>query len=127
MMPNKTRFLRLRSLVAYLQSESNGDEIYIKYKDKKIAPVDTKFYKMPQGPLELNIEIELDKSDEWVELELWDYDVLSPNDFLGNFKLMVDELSEDFTAELIRTEDPKARYVLNWAVIERLNNSNKSA
>jgi hypothetical protein len=60
-----------------------------------------------------------------VELELWDYDHFSPNDSLGKFKLLVDQISENFTAELVRGKDSDARYVLNWSVIERINKKKK--
>lgn len=120
-MVNKTKFLRLQSIIAYLQTERDGDEIFIKYKDKKVAPADTKFYKIAEAPVEINLEIELDQADKWVELELWDYDKFTPNDCLGHFKLLVDQASDNFTAELTRKEDSIARYVLNWEIIERLN------
>ena len=118
-MGNKKRFLRLESLVAYLQTESDGDEIFLKYNDEKVAPADSKFIRMQAGPVALDTEIELQDGDKWVELELWDYDHFSANDCLGTFKLLVDEISETFTAELVRLNKSEARYVLNWSVIER--------
>jgi hypothetical protein len=119
-MTEKTRFLRLESLVAYLQTELDGDEVFIKYKDEKIAPVDSKYAKMTTTtPLALKVEIALGKTEKWVELELWDYDHFSANDSIGNFKLLVDQVADNFTAELIRNKDTDARYVLNWSVIER--------
>ena len=120
-MAAKKKYLRLETLVAYLQSETDGDEIFIKYNDEKIAPKDTKFIKMGKEPAPLNIEIELGPSQKWIELELWDYDRFTPNDNLGKFKLMVDEVSENFTAELVRDKSSGGKYVLNWSVIERSN------
>jgi hypothetical protein len=120
-MANKTRFLRLGSLVSYVQAETDGDEIFIRYKKKKIAPAKSKFYKISNEPVQLNIEVPLEKSEKWVELELWEYDRLTPNDALGHFKLLVDQASDTFTAELIRKEDSGAKYVLHWEIIERLN------
>jgi hypothetical protein len=117
-MTTKSRFLRLHSLVSYVPSEDDGDEIYIKYKGEKIAPTGSTYYKMPHGELALNIEIPLEQSQEWAELELWDHDVLSRNDQLGSFKLKVDEVDDGFSAELIQKE-PRSRYVLNWGVVER--------
>jgi hypothetical protein len=120
-MTNKTRFLRLQSLVPYLQTEDDGDEVFIKYKNKKIAPADAKFYKVTTAPVQMNIEIELGKTDKWAELELWEYDHFSPNDSLGHFKLLVDQASNNFTAELIRKSDSSGKYALNWEIVERLN------
>jgi len=121
-MAPKNKFLRLDSLVAYLQTESDGDEIFLKYNDEKIAPADAKFMKMSRDPVPLNIEIELADDQKWVELELWDYDRFTPNDNLGKFRLLVDEVAENFTAELVRGQEAEGRYVLNWSVIERRNN-----
>jgi hypothetical protein len=118
-MAEKTRFLRLESIIAYMQTERDGDEIFIKYKGEKIVPEQGKFVKMTREPLPLEVEIAVDENNHWVELELWDYDNFSPNDRLGKFKLLVDEVSEGFTAELQPEKDELARYVLNWSVVER--------
>ena len=118
-MAGKTRFLRLESIIAYMQTETDGDEIFIKYKGEKIAPEQAKFIRMTNEPAPLEVEVPVDENDHWVELELWDYDNFSPNDRLGKFKLLVDEVSEGFTAELQPEKDAVARYVLNWSVVER--------
>ena len=90
-MSEKKRFLRLDSLVAYVQTEADGDEIFIKYNDEVVAPVKSRFIRMTKEPASLNVEIELQESVKWAELELWDYDHLSPNDCLGKFRLFVEE------------------------------------
>lgn len=118
-MAEKTRFLRLESIIAFMQTEMDGDEIFIKHKGEKIAPAEGKFIRMSREPASLEVEIAVDANDHWVELELWDYDNFSPNDRLGKFKLLVDEVSEGFTAELQPEKDAIARYVLNWSVVER--------
>lgn len=126
-MSNKKRFLRLESIVSYVQTERDGDEIFIKYMDKKVAPAEGKFIKISKDPVPIDVEIELDKNEKWVELELWDYDHFSRNDSLGSFKLLVDQASDNFTAELVRNKDSEARYVLNWSVIDRINPRRKTA
>jgi hypothetical protein len=118
-MSRKKRFLRLESLVAYLQTEADGDEIFIRYQDEKVVPANEKFIRMTKEPVRLDTEIELDQNEKWIELELWDYDHFTPNDSLGTFKLLVDQPAETFTAELVRSKDSTARYVLNWSLIER--------
>jgi hypothetical protein len=118
-MAEKKRFLRLDSIIAYMQTESDGDEIFIKHKGEKIVPEQGKFINMTSEPVPLEVEIPVDKNDHWVELELWDYDNFSPNDRLGRFKLLVDEVSDGFTAELQPEKNEVARYVLNWSVVER--------
>lgn len=120
-MTEKKRFLRLDSIVAYMQTEVDGDEIFIKFQGEKIAPRDGKFVKMSKEPVALNVEVPVG-DDLWVELELWDYDHFSPNDILGKFRLLADEVSEGFSAELLTTKGAEqARYVLNWSVVERKN------
>lgn len=118
-MSTKSKFLVLHSLVSYMPSEDDGDEIYITYKGKKVAPTDSSYYRsLPNGELALRVEIPLEPSEEWAELELWDHDLLSRNDLLGSFRLKVDEVDDGFTAELIQKE-PRSRYVLNWGVVQR--------
>ena len=118
-MSKKRRFLRLESIAAYLQTERDGDEIFIRHKNEKIVPSDAKFIKMTKDPVKLDTEIELEQGEKWIELELWDYDHFTPNDSLGSFRLLVDQPAETFTAELVRNKDSDARYVLNWSLIER--------
>ena len=119
MIARKKKFLRLDSLIAFLQTESDGDEIFIRYKDEKVAPKDSKFMRMSNEPVPLDVEIELQEGQEWVELELWDYDRFTPNDHIGKFRLLVDQVSENFSAELLRDKQSEGRYVLNWSVVER--------
>lgn len=118
-MAARTRFLRLESIIAYMQTEMDGDEIFIKHNGERIAPAEGKFIKMTREPAPLEVEIPVDEENNWVELELWDYDNFSPNDRLGKFRLLVDEVSDGFTAELQPEKDAIARYVLNWSVVER--------
>jgi hypothetical protein len=117
-MADKTKFLRLDSIVAYMQTETDGDEIFLKYKGEKIAPESGRFIKMTREPALLEVEIPVEVNN-WVELELWDYDHLSPNDRLGKFRFLVDEVSDGFTTELAPEKDAVARYVLSWSVAER--------
>jgi len=119
-MTEKKRFVRLDSLVAYTQTETDGDEIFIRYQGKKIAPETGKFFKINNEPVPLNVEIPVEELGQWVELELWDYDHFTPNDKLGTFRFLADEVAENFTAELVPDQDAAiARYVLGWSVIER--------
>ncbi|HEU5147584.1 MAG TPA: hypothetical protein VFT90_12750 [Chryseosolibacter sp.] len=123
-MNQKKRYLRLDSIIAYMQTELDGDEIFIKYKNEKVAPADAKFVRMKHHePVPLDAEIELSEDNQWVELELWDYDLLSPNDALGTFRFLVDEVAENFSSELRREDGSEARYVLNWSVVERSANA----
>lgn len=126
-MAEKKRFLRLESLVSYLQDESDGDEIFIRYQGEKVAPAKDKYVKVSRDPVPLGVEIEIEKDQKWVELELWDYDRFSANDSLGTFRLLVDQPSENFSAELVRDKESDARYVLNWSVIERVKPAGKKS
>ena len=120
-MADKKRFLRLDSIVAYMQSEMDGDEIFVKYNGEKVAPQKSRFIRLSNSePAVLDVEIPLTSDVHWVELELWDYDHLSPNDRLGNFRLLADEVADGFSAELAPNKDAIARYVLNWSVVERV-------
>ncbi len=120
------RVLRLLSLVTYVQSEMDGDEVFIKYHGKKIAPAKKKYYKMTREPLELNVDIKLG-NDEWVELELWEYDVLLPNDFLGKFRLQAGQQRDTFSTELMRANESKAQYVLHWELLTNVKEKKGTA
>ena len=49
-----------------------------------------------------------------IEMELWDYDFLSPNDFLGTFTFYLDDPGGPFTTELSKKDSQVASYSLEW-------------
>ena len=108
--------LTLSNLHCYFVEEHNYDDVYLKYNGKKIWPLDKKNEPMRIDTSQsLNIDLpDLIEGDE-VVIELWDWDLLSPDDLLGSFKLIVAEggpFSTDMELNLKKTK--KAKYTLDW-------------
>lgn len=114
-MANTPKFsLRLNLLHCYLQEESDGDELFIKYEGKRIWPVEKKYEKAKRGTIDVKLRIDdLDKHCN-LRIELWDYDFFTPNDKLGVFKMQLNERGGPFTTDL--TTKSGAKYSLEWEV-----------
>lgn len=108
--------LHLIQLNCYTQDEGDGDEIFLKLGKKRVWPIDTRFKKVKQGSVPLNIKLEGMSSEKMTELELWDYDFLTPNDKLGVFKMLVNEIGGPFTTDLQKNVK-STKYSLEWEVI----------
>jgi hypothetical protein len=120
----KTFTLHLHRLHVHRETENDGDELFLKYNQMQIAPVDSKFYKNnPEHRIDVNTSIELDDLGQWIEIELWEYDFLLPNTRLGSFKLLADKTGGPYTADLMTNDGTDARYSLSWEVKGRLTAS----
>ncbi len=114
-------FLKISSIICEVPEESDKDEIYIKYGEKKIWPQDKKYLKIDFDetiPIGLKMNI---KGPCMIKLELWEYDVTSKDDHLGTFQLDIQSLeSGKFTDLLIRDEKgaKRASYYLNWMIMD---------
>ena len=108
----------LTSITCHKPSEKDKDEIFIKYKGKKIWPVKGKFNKIDTNQT-IPITVEIKDPTIWVELELWEYDYLSKNDHLGYFNFKSQAYPGEYTAEMSATDkfEGLAAYTLNWQVI----------
>jgi hypothetical protein len=103
----------LLALHCYLSDESDKDEVFIKSNGKKIWPEDSKYIKADQEKIQIGTSLEFNDGEE-VILELWDYDFLSPNDRLGEFKFKLLEKGGPYRTDLSREKDSNARYSLEW-------------
>ncbi|MFC2124063.1 hypothetical protein ACFLU5_04560 [Bacteroidota bacterium] len=110
--------IRLLNLNCYTTGESGDDEVFLKLDGKKIWPVKGKYVSMKTDKVELRVEIPDIEKGSMVEIELWDYDLFSPNDKIGVFKLQVDGQGGPFIAEMIRNEKESsiARYNMDWEI-----------
>ena len=106
--------LRLVSIRCNVNDETDGDEIYLKYDGHKIWP--NGLFKGIKMNEELNIDITIDvPDDEYVTIELWDYDLLSRNDLLGSFTMRTNEKGGPFQTSLkLERLDYTASYLLSW-------------
>ncbi|MFT6866977.1 MAG: Ca2+-dependent lipid-binding protein [Cyclobacteriaceae bacterium] len=112
-------FLKISSIVCEVPEESDKDEIYLMFRDKKIWPQNQKYFKIDVDEI-LSIDLKISISSPGnLKLELWEYDVTSKNDHLGTFQLDIQSLEAGkFTELLIRDEKgaKRASYYLNWEI-----------
>ena len=107
--------IKLHHLTCYLPDEST-DEIYLMAKGKKIWPKNEKYIAMKKGTsCDLKIETTLLKGAS-VKIELWEFDDLSPDDYLGKFILEADKVGGPHTIDMIKEDGGTSKYALNWEV-----------
>jgi hypothetical protein len=110
--------IKLSSIICQTPDESDKDEIYLKVKGKKIWPMDARYVKIDVDE-QVNINLKFRASKGLWEIELWEYDLTSKNDHLGNFLIDVKDGKGSFTDMLTVNEDvtDHADYVLNWEIL----------
>lgn len=108
--------IQLKKLNCYVSDEADADEVMLKYKGKKIWPLKKHYVSMKGGSQDVNVEIRDVPVNESVSVELWDYDLLSPNDLLGTFKLTADKPGGPFNSDMMvnKKASDRARYNLVW-------------
>ena len=111
---------RLMSISSYHQSESDGDEIFIKINKKKIWPEKEKYSNIDEAvPTKINHAIPLTKLEGIIEVELWEYDNIISSSCLGKFPLALSETGGPYTTDLKLTSKEFAQYSLTWEVIKK--------
>jgi hypothetical protein len=111
--------IQLVRLHCYFVEEAGYDDVFLKFQGKKIWPVDKKQQAiMMDTTTELNIELTNIERGQKVEVELWDWDFLSPNDKLGLFNMIIDGSPGPFSTDMVQNkrETQKAKYTLEWEV-----------
>jgi hypothetical protein len=111
--------LQLLNLNCYVSDESDADEVFLKYDHKKIWPVKHHYESMNKGSLPVSVDIGDLAPDSKIEIELWDYDLLSANDLLGTFRLVADKPGGPFNTDLMpnKKNSSNARYNLEWQIL----------
>ena len=111
--------IRLNLVHCTLPDEIDKDEMYLKYDGKKIWPKGSIYYRVDTGdiaPIELTMEVE----EGWTEIELWDFDYLSRNDFLGTFRFKVDDSPGAYSNSMKLVEkNSTASYILEWEILTK--------
>jgi hypothetical protein len=112
--------IRLKSITCHQPDEKDDDEIFIKFQGNQVWPKNVKFQSIDAG-VTLKIDLELTFVSGWADIELWEYDFWSKNDYLGNFYLKGDNYVGEYTCELERNKDvtDRAKYSLHWEIISR--------
>lgn len=110
--------IKLLHLHCLLNDESDKDEVFLKHKGQRIWPNPKRFHQMNSGErVSLNQSLSPDCPD--LSIELWDWDLLSPNDLLGCFhiRLNPDDFGR-FTASLNKKDERStASYLLEWEIV----------
>jgi hypothetical protein len=109
--------VRLHTIHCILNDEVDKDEIYLIHKGRRVWPT-SRYYQIDTGQhVQVNVDIELSQADK-MEIELWDYDLLSPNDLLGKFTAIPKPNEAGRFTTVLAKHDPKstASYMLEWSV-----------
>ena len=108
--------LHITQLKCNVNDEFDGDEIYLKYDGKKIWPA--RLFKGIRTGEELSIDLFIEvPEDQKIIIELWEYDLLTMNDHLGSFEVILNEYGGPFQTSLkLKEKDYIASYLLTWEV-----------
>lgn len=110
--------VRLKSLMCFVNDEDKFDDIYIKYKGKRIWPTNKKHEDVSVGKVDVNVDITDVTPNEEMLLEIWDYDLLSRNDLLGTARMIPDQPGGPYTVDMTPSSDKEvARYSLEWQIL----------
>lgn len=115
-----TKTLLLNRLHCYFVEEHEYDEVLLKYNGKKIWPKNKKWQAiMMDTTTALEVEIDGIEENQDVVIEVWDWDLLSPNDKLGTFTLPIENDVGAFSSDMVKnlTETNKAKYSLDWELV----------
>ena len=104
--------LKILRLHCYISDEDDSDEVFLKFNGEKIWP-ESKYVEMKEGTEMVGFETKVEKGKS-VKFEIWDYDMFSPNDLLGEVNIVADKVGGPFTTDMIRKEAGNARYSLEW-------------
>ncbi len=107
--------IKIHNILCYLPDEST-DEVYLMCNGKKIWPKKDKYASMNEGEESaVRVETSLVRGAS-IKIELWEYDALSADDYLGKFILEADKIGGPYTSKMIKEDNGKSKYGLNWEV-----------
>lgn len=111
----------LTKLQCIVNDEIDEDEVYLKYNGEKIWPTHGLYTSIDNSEtFELNVELSHTDRQKPLVIELWDFDYLSTNDFLGTFEMILgDDYEGSFSTSMkIKETGTTASYILFWKIIE---------
>jgi hypothetical protein len=111
--------IKLITVTCNVPDEIDKDEMYLKYGGEKIWPEGTIYYRVDTGDV-ADINVTLEVPEGWCEVELWDFDYMSRNDFLGAFKFKVDDSPGVYTNTMtVMEKGSTASYFLKWEILTK--------
>lgn len=111
--------VRLKTLHCFQNDEEKFDDIFLKHDGNTIWPKDKKHEDVRINTRhELNVEIANLVPNEQTAIEVWDHDVLSPNDLLGTAYIVPDKSGGPYTVDMKPIDDKEiARYSIDWEIL----------
>ncbi|HLF32949.1 MAG TPA: hypothetical protein VI583_01850 [Cyclobacteriaceae bacterium] len=118
MVDNQKLKLRLLNLNCYATEESGYDDVYLMLNGKKIWPRKKRQRSVPIGTTPLNVEIDDLVPGTKLEIEIWDYDVISEDDNMGYIPFFIDKPGGPYTTDMVADpeEAKTARYNIEWEI-----------
>lgn len=112
--------IRLTNLQCIVNDEIDEDEVFLKYNGEKVWP-ESSLYKSIDNSETFEVGIELEHPDPFqpIVIELWDFDYLSANDFLGTFEMTIgsDSSGSFSTSMKLKEKGSTASYILFWEIV----------
>lgn len=111
--------IKIQHIFCDVSEEVSEDEIFLKYQGKKIWPADSRYMHIKRGEhTAVNIIIPSVQEGQSATIELWDWDLLSANDHLGDFLLTADNKGGPYRTDMKPTNpNDTAKYALQWSVV----------
>lgn len=110
--------IKLNRVHCTLPDEVDKDEMYLKHEGKKIWPQGSIYYRVDTGDTAY-VDLTLQVEEGWTEIELWDFDYLSRNDFLGTFRFKVGNEPGVYTNSMkLMEKNSTASYILDWEILK---------
>lgn len=107
---------RLLTLLAFYQTEGDGDEIFLRIGKERVWPIAGRYKKMAEPMVNLGLTFDSITLGETIELELWEYDHIFSSNCLGKFKLMIDSKGGPYTTDMVRHSNEYANYSIVWEI-----------
>src|SRR5690242_17909181 len=110
---------KLLSINVYHQTESDGDEIFLRLGRKRIWPTKERYRKLRIIDSVINVDLKMDncRIGDDLEVQLCEYDNLILNRCLGTFKLPLNSLGGPYTTTMQRSKKYFSSYALVWEVV----------
>ena len=112
--------VHIQGIQCMLNDESDADEAFLKHNGKRIWPHHGRYHKMNSSErCEVDHIIEHKAGDD-LEVELWDWDLLSRNDLIGTFKMHITADDYGNYSTMLQKKDitSTASYMLYWEILK---------
>lgn len=112
--------IHLIAMHCMLNEESDKDEVFLKHSKKKVWPAKGKYHAMASNErTPVDVTFDHDPAND-LAVELWDWDLLTPNDLIGTFQMHVnaDDFGKFTTALRVAHAKSTASYLLEWEIAD---------